>query len=234
MLIASGLDATAELYDPIAQTFSSTGGLNTARQSASATLLSNGKVLIAGGLVNGAAGIGTAELYDPATGTFAFTGGSLNTPRGAHTATLLPDGTVLLAGGYNCPGTCTTPILGSAEIYDPSTSIFTNTGSLSTARWQHTATLLNDGTALIAGGFSGSFLSSSELYYSTAPLAPLVLTTPNPQAIAGVPYTQFLLEQGGVGHITWSLQSGPLPTGLTLNSSNGLISGTPTVKGRIR
>ncbi len=231
VLIASGLDATAELYDPIAQTFSSTGGLNTARQSASATLLSNGKVLIAGGLVNGAAGIGTAELYDPATGTFAFTGGSLNTPRGAHTATLLPDGTVLLAGGYNCPGTCTTPILGSAEIYDPSTSIFTNTGSLSTARWQHTATLLNDGTALIAGGFSGSFLSSSELYYSTAPLAPLVLTTPNPQAIAGVPYTQFLLEQGGVGHITWSLQSGPLPTGLTLNSSNGLISGTPTVTG---
>jgi len=179
VLIASGLDATAELYDPVAQTFALTGNLNTARQYPSATLLPNGKVLIVGGLQsNGATGIGTAELYDPAAGGFSFTG-NLNNARGAHTATLLPDGTVLVAGGYNCPGTCTNPIQGTAEIYNPSFATFALTGSLINARWQDTATLLNDGTVLVSGGFSGnSPTASNERYYSIAPLAAMQMTTP--------------------------------------------------------
>jgi alpha-tubulin suppressor-like RCC1 family protein len=168
VLIASGLDNTAELYDPVARTFSLTGNLNTARQNASATLLSGGKVLIAGGLVSGAVGIGTAELYDPAAGTFSFTG-SLNNARGAHTATLLPDGTVLVAGGYNCPGSCSNPIQGTAEIYDLTTGVFTNTGSLINARWQDTATLLNDGSVLVAGGFSGNAQTATAERYFTVP-----------------------------------------------------------------
>ena len=151
VLVAGGFDNTAELYDPVAKTFSNTGGLSTARQFASANLLPNGQVLVAGGLAGGTTGIGTAELYDPAAQTFSLTG-NLNTARGAHTGTLLTDGTVLIAGGFNVNVT-PSDILASAEIYNPSTSTFTNTGSLTANRWQHTATLLNDGSVLIAGGF---------------------------------------------------------------------------------
>lgn len=184
VLIASGLDNSAELYNPAKQTFTITGSLNTARQNATATLLANGQVLIAGGLQSGAIGIGTAELYNPAAGTFALTSGQLNTPRGAQAATILPNGTVLLAGGYNCPPpSCTNPILGSAELYDPSAGVFSNTGSLRNARWLDTAVLLNDGTILIAGGFSGnSATATAERYYSTAPLGPMFVTTTTPAA----------------------------------------------------
>ena len=180
VLLATGLDNSAELYDPVAKTFSSTGSLLTSRQYPSATLLPNGTVLIAGGLVNGTSGIGAAELYDPTAATFSSTG-SLNTARGGHTATLLTDGTVLIAGGLN---TDVTPndVLASAEIYNPSSSTFTTTGSLIANRWQHTATLLNDGSVLIAGGFGfngnfNSFLASAERYFSTAPLSPIAFTT---------------------------------------------------------
>ncbi len=177
VLIASGLDATAELYDPVAKTFSYTGSLNTSRQFASATLLGTGKVLIAGGLSGSVAGIGTAELYDPVAGTFAYTG-SLNHPRGEQTASLLADGTVLIVGGYNCVSPCTNPVQGTAEIYNPSTTIFTNTGSLINARYDDTATAMNDGTVLIAGGFSGgsTTLSSERFFAALLPQPPTNLT----------------------------------------------------------
>ena len=131
--------------------------------------------------MNATTGIGTAELYDLVAGTFSL-GGSLNNARGAHTATLLPDGTVLVVGGFNCPPpSCTNPIEGTAETYDPSTLIFTNTGSLISARWEHTATLLNDGSVLIAGGFSGNSPTAAvERYYSTAPLAAMISQIINP------------------------------------------------------
>jgi hypothetical protein len=231
VLVAGGLDSTAEIYDPVAQTFTYTGSLSTTRSFPSATLLSNGKVLVAGGL-NGNAGIGTAELYDPTAGTFALTTGALNTPRGDHTATLLADGTVLLAGGYNNVPPSTASVLASDEIYNPATSTFSNTGTLLTARWQSTATILNDGTVLTAGGFgSSSSLASAERFYSTSPLAPLVLTTPNVTVIANKPVNQFLLEQGGVGPLTWSHQGGTLPAGITFNSTNGLFTGTTASTG---
>jgi hypothetical protein len=131
-------------------------------------------VLIAGGLINGTAGIKTAELYDPVAGTFSFTG-NLNAARGAHTATLLTDGTVLMAGGFDVG--VNPDILASAEIYNPSFSTFAITGSLTGMRWQHTATLLNDGTVLIAGGFGSGFLATADRYFSTAPLSPIAFTT---------------------------------------------------------
>ena len=67
-----------------------------------ATLLPNGKVLVAGGF-NGSGSLASAELYDPASGTWTATG-SLDTARDSHTATLLPNGKVLVAGGYNGSG----------------------------------------------------------------------------------------------------------------------------------
>src|SRR4030095_1291255 len=123
-------------------TFSNTGSLATARQSHTATLLHNGKVLAAGGHA-GFASIGSAELYDPSTGVWTNTG-ALGTARHSHTATLLPNGKVLVAGGYNGGA------LASAELYDPASGTWTATGNLANARWLHTATSLPNGKVLVA------------------------------------------------------------------------------------
>ena len=127
-------------------TWAPTGSLNIARGSHTATLLSNGKVLVAGGY--GFSGIlASAELYDPETGIWSVTG-SLNTARYYHTATLLPNGMVLVAGGS---GTGNND-LASTELYDPETGSWSSTGSLNTARFLHTATLLSNGMVLVAAG----------------------------------------------------------------------------------
>jgi len=116
--------------------------------SHSATLLRNGKVLVASGFewpTN--RHLPDAELYDPATGTFTATG-SLNAARAYHSATLLLDGRVLVAGGW------ADAILDSAEIYDPTKGTFTTVGSMAASRSWHSATLLPDGKVLVAGGDS--------------------------------------------------------------------------------
>lgn len=145
--------------------WSATGSLSVARWGASATLLSNGKVLVAGGADHpyGGTFFATSELYDPATGTWSPTG-SLSIGRYAHTATLLNNGKVLVVGGYNnnYGG------IALAELYDPTatgcgtgiTGCWTAVASMSTGRFGHTATLLPNGKVLAAGGYS----STSEVY----------------------------------------------------------------------
>jgi hypothetical protein len=150
--------------------FTATGNMSVPRQGHTATLLQNGKVLIAGGAsgYNGTVWA-SAELYDPKTGNFSQTG-DMTTPRLGHTATLLPDGRVLIAGGK--PTTAYTygqnVLLRSAELYDPATGKFTATANMTTERIAHSATLLNDGRVLIAGGgnfiWANMWFSSSELY----------------------------------------------------------------------
>ena len=136
----------------------------TGRYYHTATLLPNGKVLVAGGNFTGTGGaLASAELYDPASGTWTATG-SLATARYAHTATLLPNGKVLVAGGVGTSSTSLT----SAELYDPASGSWTATGSLATARGGHTATLLPNGKVLVAGGSNGSALASAELYVESA------------------------------------------------------------------
>ncbi len=150
--------ATAELYDPTAGTFAATGGLNVARAYQTATTLANGKVLVVGG-----AATGLAELYDPTAGTFATTGSLLIARASWHVAALLPSGRVLIAGGL---GTGTPAVLLSeAELFDPATGLFTATGSLTTGREAHTATVLATGKVLLVGGAGAGYLSSAELYY---------------------------------------------------------------------
>jgi hypothetical protein len=114
--------------------FQATGDMGTQRAAHTATLLPNGKVLIAGGF-NNSGGLATAELFDPATGTFMATG-TMTGARVSHTATLLNSGKVLLAGGDG---------LNTAELFDPSTGTFTATGAMTGVRTQHAATLLNNG-----------------------------------------------------------------------------------------
>ena len=154
--------ASAELYDPVAGTFSGTGSLNTARLTP-ATLLNNGQVLVAGGSSIGAgAPLDSAEIYDPTAGTFSFTG-SLNTARSGHSSTLLQNGKVLIAGGS---GVDNDPL--SGEFYDPSAGTFSDTGSLNADRSDHTATLLMNGQVLLVGGgvsvIAQQLSNMSELY----------------------------------------------------------------------
>lgn len=131
--------------------YTPTENLTRPRTFHTATLLPDGKVLLAGG-----SGFyiptSSAELYDPPTGTFTATG-DMTTPRSDHTATLLPDGKVLITGGP----------LASAELYDPSTGSFMATGSMTVPRNRHIATLLHNGRVLIVGGGSPPY-QSAELY----------------------------------------------------------------------
>jgi hypothetical protein len=133
-----------------------TGSLNTARSGHTATLLKSGKVLVVGG-----SGDNSAELFDPITGAWSYTG-SLTTARASFTATLLLDGRVLVAGGYSPVPPYSS--IDTAELYDPDTGSWTLTGSLNVGRTEHTASLLRDGTVLVAGGWDENELASAELF----------------------------------------------------------------------
>jgi hypothetical protein len=130
----------------------------TQRAAHTATLLPDGKVLVAGGFT-GDGSLASAEVFDPATSTFA-SAGNMSASRAGHTATLLPNGKVLIAGGYNGS------YLASAELYDPAAHTFMPTGIMVTARSGHVATLLNNGKVLLAGGIGTgwTFLADAELY----------------------------------------------------------------------
>jgi len=188
VLVAGGLSRygdptsalnTAELYDRTGHFLRTAGNMNYPHAYHTATLLDSGMVLIAAGLDSSGRTTANTELYDPITGTFTPTRDAtgnltlLNQTRDQHTATVLhctcpDDGKVLIVGGYN---SALGPLT-SAELYNPADGTFSsisNTGgspNLNTARYGHTATLLNNGLVLFAGGFNFTTgeLNSAELY----------------------------------------------------------------------
>jgi hypothetical protein len=158
--------SSAELYDPGTNTWSPAGNLATARYAATATLVGDGDVLVAGGIGRNGASyslLSSAELYDPTTNSWS-PAASLATGRFSVTATLLSNGKVLVVGGSG-EGPSSGIVLTSAELYDPATNTWTAPGSLLTAHEQQTATLLHDGRVLVVAGL-GSYTPTSdgELY----------------------------------------------------------------------
>ena len=132
---------SAELYDPAANAWNATQTLMTrARAWHTATLLKDGRVLLAGRIGSNSH---TAELYNPTTRRFSATG-AMAAGRSQHTATLLPNGKVLVAGGDGSGN--------PAELYDPTAGTWSATGTMLNGRSDHTAVLLPDGQVLVAGG----------------------------------------------------------------------------------
>ena len=159
-----GVLSSAELYDPVARTFTATGSMTAPRTGQTITMLRDGRVLLTGGDRNAGyrSQLASAEIYDPASGTFSATG-SMSTPREGHTATILRDGRVLVAGG-SPNGIQATD---SAEIYDPAAGTFSRTGHLHQPRVAHVAALLGSGNVLIAGGGRGG-MPGGYISYDTA------------------------------------------------------------------
>jgi len=133
LVAGGGNDAqSCELYDPATATWTFTGSLLQKRFGHHATLLTNGKVLVAGGVAGHHGFVAQCELYDPATGTWSASG-ALNAARTNNVQVLLAGGGVLVAGGYyGDPNDLT--ITDSAEIYDPTTGLWKTSGSLTVPR----------------------------------------------------------------------------------------------------
>jgi len=167
VLVAGGLDNhdnvldTAELYDPATRKFVAvTNTMGDRRMFQTATLLLSGKVLIAGGATNLSGDTtNSADIYDPSSNSFSPATFPMDHQRAAHTATLFTTGPmagkVLIAGGVG--GSSFFFKDSSAELYDPTSQQFVLLSSfMNEPRSMHTATLLDNGDVLFAGGFSGT------------------------------------------------------------------------------
>lgn len=144
---------TAEIFDPVLETWTATGPMNEARAGHTATLLPNGQVLVAGGRVprsGDTASLSTAEIYDPGTQVWT-TVKPMTDARWAHEAVLLADGRVLVTGGVCDVGRALAPSA-LCEVYDPRHDVWTPTGSLGAAHHGCGAVALPDGTVFLAGG----------------------------------------------------------------------------------
>jgi Bacterial Ig-like domain (group 2)/Protein of unknown function (DUF1573)/IPT/TIG domain/Abnormal spindle-like microcephaly-assoc'd, ASPM-SPD-2-Hydin/Galactose oxidase, central domain len=218
---------TAEIYDPVAGTFTATSNnMSAARFNASAVALNQGLVLIAGGF-DGSNFPAATELFDPVAGTFSGAGASLNLPRFGPTATLLNTGKVLIAGGSTCnlPG-CPAS---AAELYDPIANTFSYaTGMMNVSRFNHSATLLTNGQVFIAGGYS-SCATTCTSEASTELFDPVAGTFTSSTTLANARAAQSatLLSNGSV------LLIGGINSGLTFASAESYQPSNLTPSGLV-
>jgi hypothetical protein len=230
VLLTRDGDRQAVLFDPATRTFSNTGQMNVLRQDHTATLLANGRVLIAGGVQPGAEPIvlDSAEIYDPATQTFSVIDAQMAVARYDHRATLLADGRVLFTGGQDSVTCCSTVAL--TELFDPATGAFDAGPSLTDSRHLHTATLLGSGVVLIAGGRRGVgegvvILGSAELFDPAGSI-----TAAGNLNFARTSHTATLLQNGqvliaggfGAGGATASAEEFNPATSVFLTTESGL------------
>lgn len=158
VLVTGGFNTAAEEYDPQLAAWSSVDSSLATHRGHTASVLGNGKVLLAGG-----ASPTSEELYDPDSKHWSLAG-AMSTPRFNAGAAVLSNGAVMVTGGGT--GESSGPVLASSEVYDPSSDRWSPAASLNTARRGHTMTLLKNGAILVTGGTNenGDTLASSELY----------------------------------------------------------------------
>jgi WD40 repeat protein len=218
---------TAEIYDPVRDTWAPVGVADLRRYYHTATLLPSGKVLVAGGYAGGFHPFSSTLIFDPASNSWA-TAANMLAARERHTATLLPNGKVLVVGGEEAQESL------RAELYDPNTGAWSTTPQMYNWRYRHTATLLPSGRVLIAGGAYGCW-PGEELYDPVS----------NSWAMAGsmqisrTQHTATLLQSGRVlvagggtcGPLILSSAESygpPLPTRTPTSTPTPLPSRTPT------
>jgi N-acetylneuraminic acid mutarotase len=158
--LAASTLASAELYDPANGRWTATGTMIDERYGPAIVGLPDGTVLVIGGQDSDTTAK-TAERYDPDSGRWTATG-SLDEGRHSFTASLLTDGRVLVAGGRSADRFGIA--LASAELYDPLRGRWTPTASMEAGRIYAAATVLDDGTVLVAGGAGDGWLTSAERY----------------------------------------------------------------------
>jgi len=151
--------ATCELYSQGTALWTNCASMKMARYGHTAVVLTNGFVLVTGGISNSVTWA-TSELFNPGAGTWTLTG-NLNSPRAFASAFLLTNGTVLVVGGQGTNST----ILASAEIYNPGTGLWHTASPMLMAHNQPICQLLPNGQVLVAGGLTNGIVSGfSELY----------------------------------------------------------------------
>jgi uncharacterized protein (TIGR03437 family) len=206
---------SAEIYDPATGHWSATGSMGMPRLNHVAVRLPNGKVLVTGGDRGSPPRNRTnsAELYDLDTGVWSNTG-NLITRRELQTATLLADGKVLVVGGSG-PGN-NFDAIASAEVYDPSTGIWSSAGTMSLARSAHTAMLSTNGQVLVASGAAGT---------STSPVLPAGAEIYNPATGGWTPTGN--LNVARLNHAATLLTSGKVlvVSGQSVTTSTEIFDG---------
>jgi hypothetical protein len=169
-VLAIGTNGPSELYSPSSGTWSATGGAGITTLNVVTPRLSSGEVLATSGFISGKRAESAAALYDPSTGQFTYLNGPCQCA--AFNGALLQTGEVLVAGGtIVVPGNPypSNQTIKSAELWDPSTQVWTTTGSLNGSRSGQSMTVLQNGEVLVAGGSqstknSSVILATAELY----------------------------------------------------------------------